>query len=47
MMIQILFAYIVDTDFCLELEPATHIQIQKHFNDSIVDTSISFVITLL
>ena len=30
-------AYIVDIDFCLELEPATHIQIQKHFNDSIAD----------
>ena len=46
MMIQILLAYTVDIDFCLELEPVTHIQIQKHFNDSIADTSIPFVIMI-
>ena len=31
-------------DFCLE--HAMHIQIQKHFNDSIADTSISFMLTV-
>jgi len=37
---------VLDFDVLYELEPATHIQIQIHFNDSIADTSILFMITV-
>jgi len=42
----VMILVVLDFDVLYELEPATHIQIQIHFNDSIADTSISFILTV-